>query len=128
MINIIVYLLQVVFVSFVSNIIQFTFVRSMTTHSFTKINADTVGFHITHVVTKIHCQNFNDANDVVYKTSAIKCFFRRKLQLSALVCVTEVFEIYKNYEKRKTLVKQMTIRDVKTMTTILIVIMIMDGN
>ena len=120
----IVFLLQVVFVSFVSNIVQFTFVLSMFTHSFIKINADTVRFHITHVVTKIHCQNFNDANDVVYKTSAIKCFFRRKLQLSALVCVTEVFEIYKNYEKRKTLVKQMTIRDVKTMTTMIIVIMI----
>ena len=125
MIKMIVFLLQVVFVSFVSNIVQFTFVLSMFTHSFIKINADTVRFHITHVLTKIHCQNFNDANDVVYKTSAIKCFFRRKLQLSALVCVTEVFEIYKNYEKRKTLVKQMTIRDVKTMTTIIIVIMIM---
>ena len=121
----IVFLLQVVFVSFVSNIVQFTFVLSMFTHSFIKINADTVRFHITHVLTKIHCQNFNDANDVVYKTSAIKCFFGRKLQLSALVCVTEVFEIYKNYEKRKTLVKQMTIRDVKTMTTMIIVIMIM---
>ena len=121
----IVFLLQVVFVSFVSNIVQFTFVLSMLTHSFIKIDADTVRFHITHVLTKIHCQNFNDANDVVYETSAIKCFFRRKLQLSALVCVTEVFEIYKNYEKRKTLVKQMTIRDVKTMTTMIIVIMIM---
>ena len=106
MINIIVYLLQVVFVSFVSNIIQFTFVRSMTTHSFIKIYADTVGFHITHVVTKIHCQNFNDANDVVYKTSSIKSFFRGKLQLSALVCVTEVFEIYEKYKRRKTLVKE----------------------
>ena len=125
MIKMIVFLLQVVFVSFVSNIVQFTFVLSMLTHSFIKIDADTVRFHITHVLTKIHCQNFNDANDVVYETSAIKCFFRRKLQLSALVCVTEVFEIYKNYEKRKTLVKQMTIRDVKTMTTIIIVIMIM---
>ena len=120
----IVFLLQVVFVSSVSHIVQFTFVPSMFTHSFIKINADTVRFHITHVLTKIHCQNFNDANDVVYKTSAIKCFFRRKLQLSALVCVTEVFEIYKNYEKRKTLVKQMTIRDVKTMTTMIIVVMI----
>ena len=125
MIKMIVFLLQVVFVSFVSNIVQFTFVLSMFTHSLIKINADTVRFHITHVLTKIHCQNFNDANDVVYKTSAIKCFFRRKLQLSALVCVTEVFEIYKNYEKCKTLVKQMTIREVKTMTTIIIVIMIM---
>ena len=102
MINIIVYLLQVVFVSFVSNIIQFTFVRSMTD----QINADTVGFHITHVVTEIHCQNFNDANDVVYKTSSIKSFFRGKLQLSALVCVTEVFEIYEKYKRRKTLVKE----------------------
>ena len=106
MINIIVYLLQVVFVSFVSNIIQFTFVASMTTHLFMNINADTVRFHITHVVTKIHCQNFNDANDVVYETSSIKSFFRGKLQLSALVCVTEVFEIYEKYKRRKTLVKE----------------------
>ena len=125
MIKMIVFLLQVVFVSFVSNIVQFTFVLSMFTHSFIKINADTVRFHITHVLTKIHCQNFNDANDVVYKTSAIKCFFRRKLQLSALVCVTEVFEIYKDFEKRKTPVKEMALRDVKTIITITIVIMIM---
>ena len=106
MIKITFFLLQVVFVSFVSNIIQFAFVPTMSTHSFIKINADAVGFHITHVLTKIHCQNFNDANDVVYKTSSIKSFFRGKLQLSALVCVTEVFEIYEKYKRRKTLVKE----------------------
>ena len=72
MIKIIVFLLQVVFVFFVSNIIQFTFVPSMSTYSFMKINADTVRFHITHLVTKTHCQNFNNANDVVYETSSIK--------------------------------------------------------
>ena len=74
MIKIMVFLLQVVFVSFVSNIIQFTFVASMTAHLFININADTVRFYITHVVTKTHRQNFNDANDVVYKTFAVKCF------------------------------------------------------
>ena len=73
----------------------------MTTHLFMNINADTVRFHITHVVTKTHCQNFNGANDVVYKTSSIKCFFRGKLQLSALVCVREVFEIYKKILKKE---------------------------
>ena len=99
MIKIIVFLLQVVFVSFVSNIIQFTFVASMTTHSFMNINADTVRFHITYVVTKTHCQNFNDANDVVYKTFAVKCFFRGKLQHAALVCVTKAFKIYKKNMK-----------------------------
>ena len=73
----------------------------MTTHSFIKINADTVRFHITHVVKKIHCQNFNDVNDVVYETSSIKCFYRGKLQLLALVCVTKVFEIYKKISKKE---------------------------
>ena len=97
--KIIVFLLQVVFVFFVSNIIQFTFVPSMSTYSFIKINAGTVRFHITHLVTNTHCQNFNNANDVVYETSSIKCFFRGKL--SALVCVREVFEIYKNIKKGK---------------------------
>ena len=86
---------------FVSNIIQFTFVPSMFTYSFIKINADTVRFQITHLVTNTHCQNFNDANDVVYETSSIKCFFRGKLQLSALVCVREVFEIYKKILKKE---------------------------
>ena len=126
MIKIIVFLLQVVFVSFVSNIIQFTFVASMTTHLFMNINADTVRFHITHVVTKTHCQNFNDANDVVYKTSSIKCFFRGKLQLSALVCVKEVFYNYKKrYKKSKTLVKETAIIGVKMIITLVIVILMM---
>ena len=111
--------------SFVSNIIQFTFVASMTTHLFMNINADTVRFHITHVVTKTHCQNFNGANDVVYKTSSIKCFFRGKLQLSALVCVREVFEIYKKILKKETLVKETAIRDAKMMITKIIVIIVM---
>ena len=98
----------------------------MTTHSFIKINADTVRFHITHVVTKIHCQNFNDVNDVVYETSSIKCFYRGKLQLLALVCVTKVFEIYKKISKKETVVKETAIiRDVKMMITITTVIMIM---
>ena len=99
----------------------------MTTHSFIKINADTVRFHITHVVTKIHCQNFNDVNDVVYETSSIKCFYRGKLQLLALVCVTKVFEIYKKISKKETVLKETAIiRDVKMMITITTVIMIMD--
>ena len=119
MIKIIVFLLQVVFVSFVSNIIQFTFVASMTIHLFMNINADTVRFHITHVVTKTHCQNFNDANDVLYETFTVKCFFRGKLQHAALVCVTKAFKIYKKkHERRKTLEKEMAIRDVKMMITI----------
>ena len=126
MIKIVVLPLKVVFVSFVSNIIQFTFVPSVTTHSFIKINADTVRFHITHVVTKTHCQNFNDANDVVYKMSSIKCFFRGKLQLSALVCVKEVFYNYKKrYKKSKTLVKETAIIGVKMIITLVIVILMM---
>ena len=126
MIKIVVLPLQVVFVSFVSNIIQFTFVPSVTTHSFIKINADTVRFHITHVVTKTHCQNFNDANDVVYETSSIKCFFRGKLQLSALVCVKEVIYNYKKrYKKSKTLVREIAIIDVKMIITLVIVILMM---
>ena len=111
---------------FVSNIIQFTFVPSMFTYSFIKINADTVRFHITHLVTKTHCQNFNDANDVVYETSSIKCFFRGKLQLSALVCVKEVIYNYKKrYKKSKTLVKEIAIIDVKMIITLVIVILMM---
>ena len=122
-IKIIVFLLQVVFVFFVSNIIQFTVVPSISTYSLIKINADTVRFHVTHLVTKTHCQNFNNANDVVYETSSIKCFFRGKL--SALVCVREAFEIYKNIKKRKTLVKETAIRDAKMMITKIIVIIVM---
>ena len=46
---------------------------------FIQINADTVRFHKTHAVPKIHWHDFKDVN-VVYKTSSIKCFFRRKFQ------------------------------------------------
>ena len=46
---------------------------------FIQINADTVRFHKTHAVPKIHWHDFKDV-DVVYKTSSIKCFFRRKFQ------------------------------------------------
>ena len=66
MIKIIVFLLQVVFVSFVSNIIQFTFVASMTTHSFININADTVRFHITYVVTHMERKQFIDENKLTF--------------------------------------------------------------
>ena len=51
------------------------------------------------MLSQTHCQNFNDANDVVYKTFAVKCFFRGKLQHAALVCVTKAFKIYKKKKK-----------------------------
>lgn len=72
-------ILQPMFVSFVSDIIQFTFVVSMSILSFIKINADTVGFHITHVLTKLHFHDLNDTNHVVCEAFAVKLFFRRKL-------------------------------------------------
>ena len=109
MVKIILLFFQLVLVSLVSNIIQFTFVRSISIRSFIKINADTVGFHITHVLTKSRNHDFSDANHVVYKALAIKCFFRPELQITALVCVTEVLRILKrkktfvddNVDKRK---------------------------
>ena len=57
---------QFVIVTFVSNIIQFTFVLSFSIHSFINIDTDAVGFHITHCFTKLHYHDFIDANQVVY--------------------------------------------------------------
>ena len=96
MVKIILFLLQLVFMSFVSSVIQFTFVVPISIHSFIKINADTVGFQKTHVFTKLLFHNFNDPNHVVYQTFAVKCFFRRKIQTAALVYVREVLDILKN--------------------------------
>ena len=54
--------------SFVSNIVQFTFVPSMSTHSFIKINADTVRFHKT---------TFSQKSSVVTSATRITWFIRR---------------------------------------------------
>ena len=84
-------ILQLMFVSFVSDIIQFTFVVSMSILSFIKINADTVGFHITQVLTEPGIHYFHDANRVLNKTFLFKCFFRAKFQNTTLVCDAKVF-------------------------------------
>ena len=78
MIKIILFRLQLAFVSFVSNIIQFTFVVSVSSHSFIKINADAVGFHITHSFTKVLRLDFNDANHVVHKVFAVNAKIRHR--------------------------------------------------
>lgn len=82
---------QILLVSFTSKIIQFTFIISISICPFIKINADTVRFHVTDVLTKSCNIDFDDANQMVYKPCAIECFFRWKLQSAALVCATEVF-------------------------------------
>ena len=86
---------QVLLVSFTSNIIQFTFIISIFICPFIKINADTVGFHVADVLTKPRDLDFDDANQIVYKPCTIECFFRCKLQRTALVRVTEVFTEFK---------------------------------
>ena len=93
MVRIISIFYQVVFVSFVSNIIQFTFVLSISIRSFININADTVGFHITHGFTELHYHDHSDANHVVYEAFAVKRFFRPEFQLTALVCFREVIKV-----------------------------------
>ena len=82
---------QILIVSFTSNIIQLTLIIPIFIFPFIKINADTVGFHVADVLTKSCDLDLDDANQMVYKPCAIKCFFRCKLQGAALVRVTEVF-------------------------------------
>ena len=86
-------ILQLMFVSFVSDIIQFTFVVSMSILSFIKINADTVGFHITQVLTEPGIRYFHDANRVLNETFLFKCFFRAEFQNTTLICDAKVFEM-----------------------------------
>ena len=74
------------------DIIQFTSVHSMSTRSFIKVNAHTVGFHITHSFTKLPHRDFNDANHVVHEAFAIKLFFRPELQSATLIGFREFFE------------------------------------
>ena len=86
-------ILQPMFVSFVSDIIQFTFVVSMSILSFIKINADTVGFHVTQVLAEPWIRYFHDVNRVLNKTFPFKYFFRAELQNTTLVCDAKVFKI-----------------------------------
>ena len=74
-------------------LIQFTFVVSMSILSFIKINADTVGFHVTQVLAEPWIRYFHDVNRVLNKTFPFKYFFRAELQNTTLVCDAKVFKI-----------------------------------
>ena len=76
-----------------SSIVQFTFIVSISICSQTKINADTVGLHITQVFTEPGNCYFYGANCVVYEAFPFKCFLRPKLQITTLVCDADIFDI-----------------------------------
>ena len=80
----------IAFVSLVCDIIQFTFVLSISTRLFLKIDADTVGFHITHSFAELLYHNLNDADHMVFETFPVKSSFRTELQMTALVCIREL--------------------------------------
>ena len=84
---------QLFFVSFMSSIVQFTFIVSISICPCIKINADTVGLHITHVFTEVGNWNFYGANCVVYEAFPAKCFLRSELQITTLVCDADVFDM-----------------------------------
>ena len=84
---------QLSFVSFMSSIVQFTFIVSISICPCMKINADAVGLHITQVFTEPGNCNFYGANCVVYEAFPVKCFLRPELQIATLVCDADVFEM-----------------------------------
>ena len=91
----ILFLPQILLVSFTSYIIQLTFIISISICPFIKINADTVRFHVADVLTKSCNIDFDDADQMVDQPYTIECFFSCKLQGAALVRVTEVFIEFK---------------------------------
>ena len=90
-----------VFVSFVSNIIQFTFILSIYISPTIKVNADTIGFQKAHRFIKLLHRNVSDANDMIYEASTFKCFFRPELQGTTMVCFRECFQIEEIYVMRQ---------------------------
>ena len=91
----ILFLPQILLVSFTSYIIQLTFIISISICPFIKINADTVRFHVADVLTKSCNIDFDDADQMIDQPYTIERFFRCKLQGAALVRVTEVFIEFK---------------------------------
>ena len=76
---------QLSFVSFMSRIVQFTFIVSISICPCMKINADAVGLHITQVFTEPGNCNFYGANCVVYEAFPVKYFLKPELQIATLV-------------------------------------------
>ena len=76
-----------------SSIVQFTFLVSISICPCIKVNADTVGLHITQVFTEFGNCNFYGANCVVYEAFPVKCFLRSELQITTLVCDADIFEM-----------------------------------
>ena len=72
---------QLSFVSFMSSIVQFTFIVSISISPCIKINADAVGLHITQVFTEPGNCYFHGASCVVYEAFPVKCFLRPELQI-----------------------------------------------
>ena len=70
MIKRIFFLPQLMFVSFVSDIIQFAFIVSTSINSFIKVDADTVGLHETRRPAKPFFHDFNGTDPVVHKAFA----------------------------------------------------------
>lgn len=77
----------IVFVSLMSNIIQLTFVLPISIHSFIKIKADAVRFHITLRFTKLLYSDFSYANYMIYQAFPVKGPLWLKLEVTATVFV-----------------------------------------
>ena len=83
MVFIVLIFLQFVFVSFVSGIIQFTFVILRLTRRLFKIVADTVGFHVAERPAYILLDDVNNAYHVIFQTFVLEYF--SELQITTVV-------------------------------------------
>ena len=84
---------QLFFVSFMSSIVQFTSIVSISICPCIKINADAVGLHVTQVFTEPRNCYFYGANCVVYEAFPLKYPLRSKLQITTLVRDADTFEM-----------------------------------
>ena len=119
---------QPFFVSFMSSIVQFTFIVSISICPCIKINADAVGLHITQVFTKPGNCYFYGANCVVYEAFPFKCFLRPKLQIATLVCDTDVFEMEIINTLNETLLLLMMLRIMENVVSDISLSVVLDLN
>ena len=86
---------KVVYVSFMSNIIQLTFMCFIVpTRLFEEIITDTVWLHETPYLTQYSILDIIDLNHVIYQALTVKCFSGLEFQITAVFWVKMIFRYY----------------------------------
>ena len=95
MVKVIVLPNKVVYVSFVSNIIQLTFMCFIVpTRLFKEIITDTIWLHETPYLTQYFILDIINLNHVIYQALTVKCFSGLEFQITAVFWVKMIFRYY----------------------------------